>query len=112
MGNCSICGQPAGWFRKIHTDCETRYRAGLDELISVATSAVLNPPQCDTLMERSRAIAQPNRISDANIRDAMVVGWERALDRFLDDGILSQEEENQLMAYAAKFGLGQMELNR
>jgi hypothetical protein len=112
MGTCKICGQSAGWFKEYHAECKERYKTGLDELVSVAINAVINISQCDSLMDRCRAIAKPNRISDQNIKDALIVAWERALDKFLDDGILSKEEENQLMTYANKFELGQSELDR
>lgn len=112
MGTCKICGQSAGWFKEYHSECKERYKAGLDELISVATNAVFNLSLCDDLMERCRSIAQPNRISDKNIRDALIVAWEKALDKYLDDGILSTDEETQLMTYAKKFNLVQSELDR
>lgn len=112
MGTCKICGQSAGWFKEYHSECTARYKAGLDELISVATNAVFNLSLCDNLMERCRSIAQPNKISDENIRDSLIVAWEKALDKYLDDGILSTDEEAQLMTYANKFNLVQSELDR
>ena len=112
MGNCKICGQSAGWFKEYHAECKARYKAGLDDLVSVALNAVLNPSLCDNLMDRCRSIAQPKRISDENIRDALIVAWGKALDKFLDDGILSVEEEAHLLTFANKFNLAQSDLDR
>jgi hypothetical protein len=112
MGKCKICGESAGWFKEYHEECKTKYKAGLDKLVSVATKAVLDLSLCDSLMNTCRSIAQMCRISDENIRDALIVAWENALDKYLDDGVLSTDEENQLMTYANKFSLDQSELDR
>jgi hypothetical protein len=108
MGTCKVCGQDAGWFKSSHYQCEVKF----NELVLVATKAALNTNTMEQLTKNCRSIAKEYQVSDASIRGALIVGWEKALEQLLEEGIPSKDAEDNLMNYASELKLSQLELDR
>lgn len=120
MGNCIYCQKPAGWFRSKHPECEAAYQAEQEqaaaqrqsgrELISKRAHAALNG--AESLADLPAIVTRlqtDHGLSDTETRNLLVYEWERAVDAFLDDGLLVAEEERRL----AEFARGnQLEMNK
>jgi len=116
MGNCIYCGKPAGWFSHQHKECETFHLAeqlridGTHEegkrKISLRAHAALNgaEPMADlpAIVDRLKT---DHDLSDNEARNVLVAEWKRAVDAFLDDGLLVEEEERRLVEFARGNGL-------
>lgn len=111
MGTCQYCGQEAGFFRKQHDECLRTYENSFSQMVSLAVSAAKNSSALQSLEQQLNTIetaALPVRV---NRHQALICGWERAVNDILSDNVLSQTEEAQVMTYAQKFGLSQSDLN-
>lgn len=111
MGTCQYCGQDAGFFRKQHEECHQKYESSLSQMVTLAATAAKNSSALQSLEQQLRGIeasASPVRV---NRHQALVLGWEQAVNDILSDNILSSTEEAQVMAYVQKFGLSQSDLN-
>lgn len=112
MGDCKYCGKPAGIFRTKHSECEEKYNLGLQKMISLIREAVLGNAGRDTLERKLSDIANSSYIKPYQIKDAMILDWEKTVDHFLDDGNLDEQEEEQLTTFMNRFSLTQNELDR
>jgi hypothetical protein len=111
MSKCDLCGQEAGMFRKRHKECESRRAEGIANIIEFASDAALAKLTVDALPDKARQIADDAFIPQAAITGLYVTGFERAVQSVLQDGILTEQEEEQLEAFMKGLGLGQKELD-
>lgn len=111
MGQCKICGQPAGLFRKVHKACEQRQKdawtAMVEKARGVAFGAADDPQLDASLAKIGTAAFAP----EAWNRAALVAGWEGAVDKALEDHLHSEEERQHLEAFMQRFKLEPSELN-
>lgn len=112
MGICIYCGKPAGIFRNKHRECAEKRDRAWNQLVQTSRDAALGTVPLEHLPEQLEQIARDSFIQPGEIRSALVAGWERAVDHFLEDGNLDPEEEARLVAFAQQFGLGQQDLDR
>lgn len=108
MGICKVCGQDAGWFKQSHSQCEIKF----SELVSDSTKAALNANTIEQLTKKCNLMAKEYQICDASIRDALITGWEKALEQLLEERIPSKDTESILINYAVELKLNQTELDR
>jgi hypothetical protein len=111
MGDCIYCGQSAGIFRKYHKECNEKCLQGCTQLSLLVEQAMKEGKDSQEVKIRVRNITSINSIPAERVRDSLVLGWERTLDQFMADKVLSTEEEDRLMALANTFNLGKQELD-
>jgi len=112
MGNCIYCGQPAGFLRKQHRECCERYRVGWETLVAKAQELLVGGAALEGFDRGLDAVATDHLVPREHIRLALVRAYEAVVDRFLEDGLLSEVEENRLVEFQSQFGLSQSELDR
>lgn len=111
MGTCQYCGQDAGFFRKQHDECHRKYENSFSQMVSLAAFAAKNSSALQSLEQQLNTIetaALPVRV---NRHQALICGWEQAVNDILSDNVLSPTEEAHVMTYVQKFGLSQSDLN-
>jgi hypothetical protein len=91
MANCSYCGQPAGFLRRKHGKCEEAYQEGWTRMVALASDAAVGKAPIENLKTQLQKIATSTFNPESNIHDALIQGWERAADHFLDDGHLEKD---------------------
>ena len=111
MGICTYCGQKAGLLRSKHRECEEKYNKGWDEMIDIARDAVIGHISSDNIEAKLLNLAINHFVSKDKIRLALTSGWEKAVDTYLEDGILSVEEESKLTSFIEKFSFTQSDLD-
>lgn len=111
MGNCNLCGQPAGLFRSSHAECVSRKNDGVVRMVDLVKASILNGTS-KNLPTTLRGIAHESYISETEISEYLVSGWEATVDHFLNDGALDKEEELSLLAFVDSFQLPQDTLDR
>ena len=112
MGKCIYCGEPAGFLRKRHAECKVAA-----ESAKVAIAAAIRKALCSAMpMERAcrdiDELVQRAHISSTEKRDVIVDEVTRAVDDFLEDGVLDQEEENLIAELQETFALSQNDFAR
>lgn len=111
MGRCVICGEPAGFIRTTHRACRARFKQGKYELADLVARST-NPGQnAEGLIERIEELRDRVKLDTSAFRSALVSGWGKAVERALDDGVLSKDEEEMLAEIRSKYGLSQSDLD-
>lgn len=111
MGRCDLCGQDAGMLRKRHKECESRHNEGIASIIAFACDAALGKSSVDALPDQAKHISDGAFISQDSIAGLYATGFERAVRAVLEDGVLSEQEEQQLAAFMKALTLSQKELD-
>jgi len=111
MGICQYCGGDAGVFRKVHKQCGERADSGRAQLLAAVAQSVFGPVESASFMTYLGGIAKESLLGDADIRLALVSGWERAVDAALEDDVFTSDEERSLVEFAATMGLSQDDLD-
>ena len=106
MGDCSYCGEPAGFLRRKHGACESRHSKGVAQMRSLVAEAA-GAAQFDqsALRERLTTIGAECRASEADIDAAIAAGWTRAVVESLADGVLTRAEETRLRGFRDQMAL-------
>lgn len=76
-------------------------------MLGKASEAASGNSDHEELLSALDEIAQTSYIGPDAIRPALAEGWERAVERALDDHVLSEEEEIALTTYQKRFALRQ-----
>lgn len=111
MGICKYCAKPAGFFRYTHKECAKSYDEGRNEILARSIQAITNNDSLDLLDNEVKDISDKSYI-DKNLQHKLILSaWEKAVDLFLDDGILDEEEEKRLLRYKDYYLLNNDELD-
>jgi len=81
-------------------------------MVGACRLAVIGEGDRETLPQRLGETAVSSYIDADKAKDAMVEGWGLAVDNFLNDGNLDENEEKKLVAFSERFGLSQQMLDR
>lgn len=115
MGTCIYCGKPAGLLRNKHRECAEKRNQGWAEMVNLAkTTALGEGPEglLEKLSDRLVEIAKGSFISPDQVREALIAGWEQAVNHFLEGGNLDSQEEARLTQFAKHFALTQEDLDK
>ena len=112
MGTCRLCGQPAGFLRSQHKECLAKRDAAQARMNEVAQRSLREAVDRDALEAELRSIALGNFLDDSAVREALVAAWEDGVQKSLEDGVLTADEEQRLAAFKEAFSLEQSVLDR
>ena len=112
MGDCIYCGKPAGFLRRSHRECREKHDLGWEAMVRLARDAVLGTEELEGIEDRLARMAEEHFIKGERVREALIAGWEEAVQHFLDDGDLAPGEEELLAAYVEYFGFSQEDLDK
>ena len=111
MGQCSYCGKDAGLLKKFHKECKLRFDDGLSQIIETAAAGAVSTTDLVALQSALVTIAKSSLVRRDAFKEALVKGYENAVERALEDEIISSEEEDALDAYKNHFQFEQTELD-
>lgn len=112
MGTCIYCKKPAGLLRSEHPECALKHSGALKRARSELAAALRTTVDFAPVQVQVQKYSDEGYLTSANLTDALVTEWERAVERFLEDGNLDTTEEHRLASYAEQFGLAQADLDR
>jgi len=101
MGVCRFCGQEAGFLKTAHETCTGKL-----------TSAIASYLSGNAAISDLDTVATELGAKGTKGQDVFAPLWDGAVVRSLDDGVLTNEEEERLMSAARLFGFGQAELDK
>jgi hypothetical protein len=107
------CGQPAGFFSQQHKECRKRHDEGarlIQSMISQSSSST--SALIDNLPAEISRVSAYALVSDEERNALVVSAWAQAVERALEDGILSETEESNLNRVANRLSLTQQTLDR
>jgi hypothetical protein len=121
MGDCIYCSKPAGIFRKKHKECEAKFLeekrlkeqkidAEKNDLLALATAAATGQGSIEAVSAKVKSASE--FIDDVTSKGLLVQAWESAVDKCLDDNLLSKEEESKLVDFTKAFALTQNDCDK
>jgi len=119
MGKCIYCGMPAGLFRKKHAECEKKHNALLlkhNRSSGIITKAIYDhiiqyKVDYDSLKNFINTEVFRSNLPDENLKYCYIGAFEKAVEDFLSDNILTKQEEKSLLDFTNYFNLLQTELD-
>ncbi len=112
MGTCVYCGVNAGFLKSKHKECEVAYNNGKDEIIESICSAITGNSDFTVLDDTIEHIADINHIKPSEIESLHVDGFGKAVDVFIDNGMLTVDDENKIIKYRSNYGFDQSVLDK
>lgn len=118
MGQCVHCGKPAGFFRSVHPECKSTKDAEMAERAAASdrraqegamlardvAASVANPAVSLIDIDSKLAEAMARSVIGSGERETFLArAFEGAVDKFLDDDLLSDAEEQRLTAFLERF---------
>ena len=110
--NCKYCGQPAGFFRSTHKECEIAHSNGLVTIPNEISRSITSTSDFPNLNNEITALAKTAYINQSELTELFGLGFDKAVEMFLDDGVISSVEEKKISAYKEHFNLDQNFLNK
>lgn len=119
MGQCIYCGQNAGLLKNAHEACRATHEEGKAKMVGQAATMASHglvanwgsqETPIDLLEQALTEIADKSYVSREYVRQALAIGWEQALERSLEDGLLTAKEEQNLVRFAKRYALDTQEL--
>lgn len=107
MGNCIYCGQKSGFLKSKHKDCESNYLDSKNKIIENICAAITKDSDFDNLENEIKEISQKNFVKPDEIIDLYTKGFDKAVDSFLDDGILTTDEEDKISKFKTHYNFEQ-----
>ena len=106
MGDCKLCGEKAGFLRKIHNECDSIRANGMEEMTEMAARAVMAPNTREVQLRADLLqIAQRSYVHPDNIDAVIAEAWHRAVGDSFSDGILTAQEEARLLEFRNRFAI-------
>jgi len=119
LGNCKYCGKPAGFLRAKHSECEAEHlkresiiQSGRQSIVDAVLNSIKGEESYESLDKAVSQIEQSSFVPSSERKNHFVNGWEKAIENFLEDGILDSREEMRLVQFKEHFNLSQTELDK
>ena len=107
MGKCKYCGQKTGFLSSKHKDCESKYKFGKVEIIRLIQNAIVETNDFQKLTIDIDKIALDSYIKNDEFNTLYTSGFDNAVEKFLEDGILSVDEEEKVGDFREQLNLTQ-----
>jgi hypothetical protein len=111
MGICIFCGKPAGFFRDKHQECARELQSAKNKITSIALEAIKGDSSMSALGEKIAEIEKTNKSLIDSKKQHLILAWEKAVDDFLEDGIIDAGEEKRLVEFKDYFCISQSDLD-
>jgi hypothetical protein len=118
MGKCKYCGEPAGFLRKKHAECEDKFQQhqrviqdGREKIVRKVSDSINGAEDFNDLERAITKIEKSFFVSTDDRQSLLIEGWEKAVEAFLDDDLLDASEESRLVTFKNYFDLSQSDLD-
>jgi hypothetical protein len=112
MGKCFYCGESAGFLSRRHKVCEQKNKEGQLAIIAKTRETLTGSNAYHQLQDSIQATAKNCFISELDIPFLLAKGYDEAVENFLDDGLLTQEEETNAAMFKNFFTIQQDIINK
>jgi hypothetical protein len=105
MGTCHYCDESAGVFSSEHKECKTKHDQGPSLLAKWADQALSGQLTLQAFETRLNSTRQSHHLNQDEVRQVIAVAMAKAAERFLQDGLLTEDEEALLGAMQRLAGI-------
>ncbi len=110
MGGCIYCGQSAGFLRKKHTGCQQKYEEGKKKIVEFSTAIAMPAAMIDSLADQITQTATSSYVGETERKELIVKGFQQAVEKSLDEALLTDEYEQHLEGVLKKLFLTREDL--
>ena len=110
MAQCNYCGNPTDSIHRSHPACEQDFQLGEMQIAMEVAGAVSAGGDIEGLPSRVAMVARQSRIPERRLRELVIAGWVRAVEKFLEVRVLNEDEERRLIRLESLFDLTQADL--
>ena len=107
MSDCIYCGQSAGFLKSKHQGCEMNHETGSLQIIDSIKSAIMSNSDFYKLENDIKNIASKIYIKSSELNNLYTKGFDNAVDFFLNDSIITTDEELKIYKFRSHFNFGQ-----
>ncbi len=111
MESCIYCGQRAGLLKKKHDECDIKHRSGFHKIADLINDVIIFGAGYDEIDILVDQIAKETFNKDRK-REAILSGWDSSVGKFLEDGVLSIDDEEKVAIFLNNFSFSPKELNQ
>lgn len=111
MGICKFCGQKAGLFKSVHKECVEANDSGKFTIVDKVSQAILGTTDFSVFDTEINNIAQNAFINKEELNELYGLGFDNAVEAFLDDGVVSPEEEQKIANFKNHYNFGENTLD-
>lgn len=112
MGKCIYCGENAGFLKKKHNECELKFHQGQNEYIEAIKLCIIDEFNFNEVKVKLEKIQQSSYITSNLVNNLVTKAFDLAIEHFLEDGILSLDEEEKISKFKEEFDISQEILDR
>lgn len=110
--NCKFCGQPAGFLRSVHKECELAHSNALVSIPNEISQSITSTSHFFNLNNEITSLAKTAYVNQNELSELYSLGFDKAVATFLDDGVISKDEEEKISSFKKYFNLDQNVLNK
>jgi hypothetical protein len=110
--NCKFCGQPAGFLRSVHKECELAHSNALLSIPNEISQSITSTSDFSNLNNEITSLAKTAYVNQNELSELYSLGFDKAVETFLDDGVISKDEEEKISGFKKYFNLDQNVLNK
>ena len=105
-GRCRHCREEAGILQRNHKTCRDTHRAGFRRMVDLVARAATGHSFNEARLRQSlRDIADRSRGTQDDIENALEEGWKQGVAHATADGIITRQEEENLLAFRDRLAL-------
>ena len=105
MGECKYCGRPAGLMKSQHAECRDKHDTAIKRIPQAFTKWVESEYPAADFHRDTAKFAKSHFVSDDELRALTLSAFGTAIDKALEDHLLTTEEEDKLASLLKEFGL-------
>jgi len=105
MGRCKYCGEHVGFLSKYHKKCHQVRSNAWQNLLNEIETTIVDGSDLGTLRCKIVSVGKSSFIDENEIIDLLAIGYNNAVERFLEDGVLSKQEEESAKSFISHFKL-------
>jgi len=111
MGRCKYCGEYAGFLSKYHKKCHEIKSDAWQNLLNEIETTIVEGSDLVALKSKIISVCKSRFIDSSEIKDLLAMGFSNAVRRFLEDGVLSKQEEEYATSFKFHFNLSSRDLD-
>ena len=111
MGVCKYCKKPAGLFSYRHKTCHERFKVGFSKLQKLMETSTNIDNSPESVMYQIDRIQTDHCVPDVDLKKALNKGFDQAIEYALDDGVLTEKEEQMISTIIDNYSLEDKDLN-
>ena len=103
MSTCRFCGQKAGLFKNVHKECMIAYETGTPAVVNMVSQAICEGSDFSRLESDVKNLATNSFIKEHELTELYYHGFDKSIESFLDDGVITVEEEQKILNFKKHF---------